>query len=38
LYFFEVNPSPGFTYFEDVTGQPIAAAVARLLNLAARGS
>ncbi len=28
---FEVNPSPGFTAFEDVTGQPIAAAIARLL-------
>ena len=30
-YCLEVNPSPGFTYFEDVTGQPIAAAIARLL-------
>lgn len=28
---FEVNPSPGFSAYEDVTGQPIAAAVARLL-------
>jgi ribosomal protein S6-L-glutamate ligase RimK-like protein len=28
---FEVNPSPGFTYFEDATGQPIADAVAQLL-------
>ena len=28
---FELNPSPGFTYYEDRTGQPIAAAVARLL-------
>jgi glutathione synthase/RimK-type ligase-like ATP-grasp enzyme len=28
---FEVNPSPGFTYYEDHAGQPIAAAVARLL-------
>lgn len=27
----EVNPSPGFTYFEDQTGQPIADAVARQL-------
>jgi hypothetical protein len=27
----EVNPSPGFTYFESATGQPIAAATARLL-------
>ncbi|MBV8176770.1 MAG: RimK domain-containing protein ATP-grasp [Verrucomicrobia bacterium] len=30
-YCFEVNPSPGFTCFERVTGQPIAKAVARLL-------
>jgi hypothetical protein len=35
-YCFEVNPSPGFTYFEAKTGQPIAAAVAGLL--AGRGS
>jgi glutathione synthase/RimK-type ligase-like ATP-grasp enzyme len=28
---FEVNPSPGFTYYEEATGQPIADAVARLL-------
>jgi glutathione synthase/RimK-type ligase-like ATP-grasp enzyme len=28
---FEVNPSPGFTAYEDITGQPIAAAIARLL-------
>jgi hypothetical protein len=28
---FEVNPSPGFTYYQEVTGQPIAEAVARLL-------
>lgn len=27
----EVNPSPGFTYYESATGQPIAAAAARLL-------
>jgi hypothetical protein len=31
-YCFEVNPSPGFSYFEDATGQPIAAAVAELLR------
>ena len=31
-YCFEVNPSPGFTYYEAHTGQPIAAAVARLLE------
>lgn len=30
-YCLEVNPSPGFTYFEAATGQPIAAAVAQLL-------
>lgn len=29
---FEVNPSPGFTFYEDVTGQPIAAAIAHLLQ------
>src|SRR5262249_1613794 len=28
---FEVNPSPAFTYYEAETGQPIAAAIARLL-------
>jgi glutathione synthase/RimK-type ligase-like ATP-grasp enzyme len=30
-YCFEANPSPGFTFFEGITGQPIAAAVADLL-------
>jgi len=35
-YCFEVNPSPGFTYYETATGQPIADAIARLL--AARSS
>jgi hypothetical protein len=30
---FEVNPSPAFAYFENETGQPIAAAVARLLMM-----
>jgi glutathione synthase/RimK-type ligase-like ATP-grasp enzyme len=30
-YCFEANPSPGFTYYEQRTGQPIAAAVADLL-------
>jgi hypothetical protein len=30
-YCFEVNPSPGFTYYEEATGQPIADAVACLL-------
>lgn len=29
---FEVNPSPAFTAYEDVTGQPIAAAIARRLS------
>jgi len=28
---FEVNPSPAFTYYEAGTGQPIGAAIARLL-------
>lgn len=30
-YCFEVNPSPGFTYYEAHTGQPIARAIAELL-------
>jgi hypothetical protein len=30
-YCFEVNPSPGFSYYESETGQPIAAAIAGLL-------
>ncbi|MBV9747493.1 MAG: hypothetical protein JO157_01645 [Acetobacteraceae bacterium] len=30
-YCFEVNPSPGFTFYEQATGQPIAATIARLL-------
>ncbi len=30
---FEVNPSPAFTYYEDATAQPIAAAVAEVLML-----
>jgi glutathione synthase/RimK-type ligase-like ATP-grasp enzyme len=28
---FEVNPSPGFSFYESRTGQPIARAVARYL-------
>jgi D-alanine-D-alanine ligase-like ATP-grasp enzyme len=28
---FEVNPSPGFLYYESATGQPITEAVADLL-------
>jgi glutathione synthase/RimK-type ligase-like ATP-grasp enzyme len=35
-YCFEVNPSPAFTFFESLTGQPIAAAIADLLIDAAR--
>jgi glutathione synthase/RimK-type ligase-like ATP-grasp enzyme len=31
-YCFEVNPSPGFSYFENETGQPIAKAVAGCLG------
>jgi glutathione synthase/RimK-type ligase-like ATP-grasp enzyme len=31
VYCFEVNPSPGFSYYEAQTGQPIAKAVARYL-------
>jgi len=30
-YCFEVNPSPGFSYFQFESGQPIDEAVARLL-------
>jgi len=30
-YCFEVNPSPAFTYYEDMAGLPIGAAIARLL-------
>jgi glutathione synthase/RimK-type ligase-like ATP-grasp enzyme len=30
-YCFEVNPSPGFSYYQDATGQPIAAAIASSL-------
>ena len=28
---FEVNPSPAFTFYQESTGQPIAAAIASLL-------
>lgn len=31
-YCFEVNPAPAFTYYEEMTGQPLSAAVARLLS------
>lgn len=30
-YCFEINPSPGFTYYADATGEPIADAIAELL-------
>ena len=30
-YCFEVNPSPGFSFYEEATGQPISEAVAHLL-------
>lgn len=33
---FEVNPSPGFTYYEQLTGQGIAEAIARCLLTPAR--
>lgn len=31
IFCFEINPSPGFSYFENNTGQPIAKAVAKYL-------
>ena len=31
-YCFEINPSPGFLYYEQYTGQPISAALAELLH------
>jgi len=31
-YCFEVNPSPGFTFYQDATGQPIAQAIASYLT------
>ena len=30
-YCFEINPSPGFTYYANTTGQPVADAIAELL-------
>ena len=30
-YCFEINPSPGFTYYADQTGQPVGDAIAELL-------
>lgn len=35
-YCFEVNPSPGFLYYERFTGQPISQAVADLLHSSTR--
>jgi len=35
-YCFEVNPSPGFLYYEQYTGQPISTALADLLQNGAR--
>ena len=32
VFCFEVNPSPGYTYYENHTGQPIAMALARYLS------
>jgi glutathione synthase/RimK-type ligase-like ATP-grasp enzyme len=32
VFCFEVNPSPGYTYYESHTGQPIALALARYLS------
>jgi glutathione synthase/RimK-type ligase-like ATP-grasp enzyme len=32
FYCFEMNPSPGFLFYERATGQPISEAVARLLS------
>ena len=32
-YCFEINPSPGFIFYERITGQPISKAVAELLRV-----
>ena len=37
-YCFEINPFPGFAWYEHQTGQPIAAAVAALLHRGGAGS
>jgi glutathione synthase/RimK-type ligase-like ATP-grasp enzyme len=31
FFCFEANPSPGFTFYEEATGQPIAQSIARML-------
>lgn len=36
-YCFEINPSPGFLYYEQATGQPISAALIELLRGGKRG-
>jgi D-alanine-D-alanine ligase-like ATP-grasp enzyme len=35
FYCFEANPSPGFSFYEEMTGQPVGEAIARLLANAA---
>ncbi|MER3479214.1 MAG: RimK domain-containing protein ATP-grasp, partial [Meiothermus sp.] len=35
-YCFEINPCPGFAYYEQHTGQPISAALAELLEAGIR--
>jgi hypothetical protein len=37
-YCFEINPSPGFIFFERLTGQPVSVAVARRLRAGRRGT
>jgi glutathione synthase/RimK-type ligase-like ATP-grasp enzyme len=37
VFCFEVNPSPGYTYYEKNTGQPIAQALAHYLWPSAQG-
>jgi hypothetical protein len=37
-YCFEINPSPGFIFFERLTGQPVSEAVARRLRAGRRGT
>jgi glutathione synthase/RimK-type ligase-like ATP-grasp enzyme len=32
FYCFEANPSPGFSFYEEATGQPVGEAIARLLS------
>jgi hypothetical protein len=37
FYCFEANPSPGFSFYEEATGQPVGGAIARLLSNAVNG-